>query len=371
MLAILNKAGPIPPKPDTLKTEFTFKTFINALNEHSSHIYTTYFPQDHPRKHPHPHETSALLIDFNNAEILDEKRNMGQDRTGTPGFVARAVDKGGPLPPPEGIFAAGMPDAPDRYRTQHPERYAKFKPSSTQPIWISKEQDYKDWRHELDHELESVFWVLIFWLMSARPVGKANEPIANALWANFVGTWQDRNRVLSSPLPFDTRSFHSTFGPAINLANRLALTIKHDRFWLLQDDQRRHVDFTAEAFQRLTLQFILDHAMEDFMTCKIDINNPRVREKTPTYLTISFTVAASSQAAEQHEKRSFEQDVRDDGQSKRQRLRAGSDEVVEEDSKPWIWEECPDGCQAHFEQDGSKVIPYIWDPRTGKRVGGQ
>ena len=134
-----------------------------------------------------------LLVDFNLAEELGPEASMKQnliDRTvscvstlihklpdshfyqGTPLFIARAVEQGGHVP---AFYAPvpGIPESPARYAEFHPDRVKEF-PSSIEWLpfdqaWVSDESQKsqpKGWRHELEHDAESVFWLLLYWARS-------------------------------------------------------------------------------------------------------------------------------------------------------------------------------------------------------------
>ncbi|KAJ2929103.1 hypothetical protein H1R20_g7989, partial [Candolleomyces eurysporus] len=77
-----------------------------------------------------PQETSTLVIDFNRSEDLKGRERIAEDaadRTGTPVFIARAIEKGGPVPPPaDETVLKTIPDCPLPYANRFPERIKKF-----------------------------------------------------------------------------------------------------------------------------------------------------------------------------------------------------------------------------------------------------
>jgi hypothetical protein len=42
-------------------------------------------------------------------------------------------------------------------------------------------------RHELDHDAESVFWLLVYWIVQVQPKGKSKECIDSAVWGELRG----------------------------------------------------------------------------------------------------------------------------------------------------------------------------------------
>ena len=82
--------------------------------------------------------------------------------------------------------------------------------------------------------MESAFWVLFYWLMSARPANKANEEIDLMSWSLFVGECRER-RCLTAVVY--SRYSHSVFQPALSLVVDLGHYLHDDRFWLPEDDQ--------------------------------------------------------------------------------------------------------------------------------------
>ncbi|TEB33399.1 hypothetical protein FA13DRAFT_1789855 [Coprinellus micaceus] len=129
----------------------------------------------------HAHDTNLLLVDFNNAEIVKKHQSRGRgasEAAGTPGFVASAVHKNGPLLPDHfpkstwsgGIYLPETVEAPEQYQKHHPDRVKKFPAGEAGPPGALPGDISEGWRPDLDHEVESAYWALFYWLMSARPV---------------------------------------------------------------------------------------------------------------------------------------------------------------------------------------------------------
>ncbi|KAJ2913794.1 hypothetical protein MD484_g6624, partial [Candolleomyces efflorescens] len=234
------------------------------------------------------HDTQVLLIDFNHGEHVTAKTGADHPRkeqTGTPGFMARAVENRGYLPGPEEVRAIPpIPDAPHSYRKKHPERWADYPPppSNAPPdFWDPMNPPDSDnylWRREVDHDSEAVFWVFLYWAVGAQPVGsKSKDELDPMCWTGFTGSWKARNSLL---LGAATLQFvHSSLQPLLPLVRRLALILSADRSWLRDGDRRKHPAYIGEALQRVILDFLIRNKDEAFMKLEIDVENRRTPGK--------------------------------------------------------------------------------------------
>ncbi|KAI0283158.1 hypothetical protein BC826DRAFT_239977 [Russula brevipes] len=227
-----------------------------------------------------PRQTSVLLIDFNNAEDLREKQgpeHKRTTRTGTPIFIARAVEMGKAVPLPMfGGIIPQVPKIPEPYSQRHPERIKKFPPMESELKRPSEDGTNSQFRHELDHDAESVFWLLLYWVVGARPRQSGEESIDPGIWANLIGSADNRDNLLQSNMKGAT---HSAYRPLIPLLRNLAALLVVDRHWLEKSDPRNSPEYLLEAFQRLILQFILEHRNKPFM--KSEVARSPVAPKRP------------------------------------------------------------------------------------------
>ncbi|KAH9975172.1 hypothetical protein BJV74DRAFT_732987, partial [Russula compacta] len=46
------------------------------------------------------------------------------------------------------------------------------------------------WRHELDHDVESVFWLLLYWAMVTQPKGHPGGYIDSHTWTGLFGDFK-------------------------------------------------------------------------------------------------------------------------------------------------------------------------------------
>jgi hypothetical protein len=133
----------------------------------------------------------------------------------------------------------------------------------------NQSQDDK-WRHELDHDVESVFWLLLYWAMVAQPEGHTGGYIHSSSWSSLLGDSRDRGHFVFSLSSGDPprNLTHSVYEPLWPLIRSLAAFLVVDRHWL-SESSRKRPDYICEAFQRLILQFLVSKRSEDFMTCRV------------------------------------------------------------------------------------------------------
>ncbi|KAG8918231.1 hypothetical protein FRC01_001967 [Tulasnella sp. 417] len=258
-----------------------------------------------------PRPTSVLLVDFNHAEHLtsnidDDHKPVAQivgfigyyrrelppdtrSYEGTPVFMARAVELGQPLELPKWRFLYSIPEAPDRYGEHYSDtRLKKFPPMPWKAF--GEAANSASWRHELDHDIESVFWLMLYWAITAQPKGGAAEHITVG-WGFLAGGALMRQGLLYLllQLPPLSGTFHPTFEPLHNLFKQLAgILCSIDRHWLhgpeQQNDPRKDPEWFAEAFQRLILQFLINHngnGDNGFMNQTIDPNPRQLQQQSP------------------------------------------------------------------------------------------
>ncbi|KAF8325417.1 uncharacterized protein EI90DRAFT_3019063 [Cantharellus anzutake] len=231
-----------------------------------------------------PCQTSALLIDFNHAEHLGNKQgseHQRTERTGTPIFISRAVEMGGPVSLADIAQVPAVPNSPEIYTLNHPDRIKKFplieKLVVEGPLAAGGGHD---WRHELDHDAESVFWLLVYWAMVVQPLQRQgpSEYVDPATWTSLIGAANHRGALVTS-LARGLDITHSMYKPLHTLISKLAAILIVDRHWLPESDVRNDPEYINEAFQRLILQFILDHHHETFMDHHVDTRFPTTSQR--------------------------------------------------------------------------------------------
>ena len=228
---------------------------------------------------------------------------------GTPLFMARAVGRGGPLP---AVFAAvpGIPDSPGPYGEVHPDRVKKF-PGSNEEIIInpkrvgdeSQKSQLKRWRHELQHDAESVFWLLLYWAMVVQPEECHKETIDLADWTSLLGNFETRERYVDS-LSLYATSFnitHPFYYPLRPLIQDLAAILVIDSHWLEAPDPRKDTFYVTEAFQRLILKFMIENRGEEFMDHRVEKTFrkvERMRHPNGEWVTVSQNVDSVNQSVD-------------------------------------------------------------------------
>jgi hypothetical protein len=246
--------------------------------------------------------TSTLLIDFDRGEILEQKDDARRlERTvcyfsdmsapslmscqGTPMFMARAIRQGGPLGKDRKLLEyCGMPESSSEvYRKVFPDRLVKFPTSESFPVKINLRDDKKLWRHELYHDAESVFWLLVWWALQASPKdAEVTTTIPRWIWSTFANTTEGDGRSCD----IAQYTLDPSYEPLKGLLEQLGDAVVHDLHWATVQSESEactHPEYLHEVFQRYILNFILAKQHEDFMTlCKA--NEPR-QPATETFIS--------------------------------------------------------------------------------------
>jgi hypothetical protein len=192
-----------------------------------------------------------------------------------------------PLNPRNTVTIPEVPESPKCYAKAHLERIDTFRNEIELDINPRKLENQppatrrEGWRHELDHDVESVFWLLLYWAMVAQPAkGHIGSHIDSSSWSSLLGDFKDRNRLvvgLSSGDPPDNLT-HPAYNPLWPLIRGLAAILVVDRHWPPESSARKHPDYICEAFQRLILKFIDSNRCENFMTCRVSDSLRPVQE---------------------------------------------------------------------------------------------
>ena len=162
-----------------------------------------------------------------------------------------------------------VPASPEPYTRHHPDRIKKF-PLKERLLVESASPDSvnRQWRHELEHDAESVFWVLLYWAVAAQPAKLEKEKVVAATWAILTGSVDYRTLFLQS-LGRNKELTHSVYQPLVPLLSDLADVLIVDRHWLDDSEMRNDPEYVPEVFQRLILQFILDNRDKAYMTMPV------------------------------------------------------------------------------------------------------
>ena len=183
--------------------------------------------------------------------------------------------------PPVLTAIPGIPNSPDLYAKAHPDRVKKF-PSSKDKFTfnphdldqdeLDKNGSHDGWRHELEHDAESIFWLLFYWAMVVQPEEYLKESIDAASWSLLNGNHESRQVLIAiRALPgMSSNYIHSFYKPLQPLIQDLAAVLVVDSHWLPASDPRKDPFYITEAFQRLILEFIIANQKEDFMHHRVE-----------------------------------------------------------------------------------------------------
>ena len=249
-----------------------------------------------------------------------------QCHQGTPIFIARAVELKGAVPPNGGfLIVPDVPMSPQCYETHHPDRIKKFPFAPKYSFEVSPDHIIPHWRQELDHDTESVFWLLLYWVIGAQPEGEQMESINMRVWGSLMGSAKDRVVLLRDRQSLDDAT-HSFYQPLWPLLSQLAAIIDVDRHWLEPSDPRNHPGYINEAFQRLILQFVLDHRNEEFMQRKV-----KSRLRRPETISENLSLSYTSGQMENSTKKQFLPDLSiQQGETKRSRINGTAVDTITE-----------------------------------------
>lgn len=273
-----------PPK----QMRYCFIKYL--LRERYVKIYCNWVAAD-TESSDDPTATSVLLIDFNHAEDLKSKEN-DQRTPRTVGCIPVTICDYAYLPcfrvHPSSLLVLFSEE--DHWTSPATLEFSLECPvvmnSTLRSIRIELEISrikrktccmglrqtviIAKWRHDLDHDAESVFWLLYYWAMCAQPVGHPEERLSLDLWASMTGCLDARiERVILMTI-YQPRGTHSLYTPLRTLLGQLAAILRVDGHWLGKSDPRHNLGYITEAFQRLIFNFVVKHYGENFMCCRVE-----------------------------------------------------------------------------------------------------
>jgi len=85
------------------------------------------------------------------------------------------VEEARAVPLPELALVPPVPRSPEFYASVHLDRIAKFRIAEEQ-ILRNPERERSPWRHELEHDAESVFWLFLYWAIVVHPADSDGLP---------------------------------------------------------------------------------------------------------------------------------------------------------------------------------------------------
>jgi hypothetical protein len=181
-------------------------------------------------------------------------------------FMARAVRASGPLgnvgDPARYQKVPELSQKAHVYEDVFPDRLTRFQQGPGSPndhiVTIGAHPDSSSWRHELRHDAESAFWLLVWWVVNATPDGCTSE-MQIELWVPLIGTAAD-TRSLDIP----TSCLDPAYTPLSELLHQLGRALKYDLHWAT-DTPYTYPEFLHEVFQRHILNFIFENRDKIFM----------------------------------------------------------------------------------------------------------
>ena len=181
-------------------------------------------------------------------------------------FMARAVRVSRPLgkvgTPAWYMKVPELSEKACVYRDVYPDRLIRFRHSPGSPnrhtVDIDAPPNPSSWRHELRHDAESAFWLLVWWVVNAVPDGCTSE-VPIEIWVPLVGTAFE-----ARPLDIPSGCLDPIYAPLSELLQQLGEALGSDLHWAT-DTPYTHPDFLHEVFQRHILNFIFENRDKNFM----------------------------------------------------------------------------------------------------------
>lgn len=163
-----------------------------------------------------------------------------------------------------------MPPASARYNTASPSRVQKF-PSSTYTLVDKPNESVLPpplWRHMLRHDAESIYTLLLYWAIHARPkdllLPETYIPIA--LWgALHSDNIEEKTATFTSVGP---HTLHPAYSQLHLLLQELGAQLEHDHHWA-PEGVLQEPEYVHEALQRLIIDFLIQHHASPFMDLEI------------------------------------------------------------------------------------------------------
>ena len=168
------------------------------------------------------------------------------------------------------------PNSPGPYAKAHPDCVRKFPIAERKFIDPEAVDDepHDGWRHELEHDAESVFWLILYWAMVMQPENCPKENIDMTSWSTLNGDYMNREFLITliQNLPeSDSHGLtHSFYNPLLPLIKDLATILVIDSHWLAESDPQKDPCYITEVFQRLILQFIINNRGKEFMDHRVE-----------------------------------------------------------------------------------------------------
>ncbi|PVF98010.1 hypothetical protein CPB86DRAFT_390372 [Serendipita vermifera] len=183
-----------------------------------------------------------------------------------------------------------LDDGAARYKDCVGERLEVFKPNSFISKKEKKPKSVEVFQHKLRYDAESVFWLLLWWSMQAKPLydRAVSDRIKHSHWVNFTAENDERRFFIDGISP---GTCHPDYEPLETLLSSMAEQLKGDPEILDDSDIRKHDEYLHEAFQRLIFDFLSEHlkAQSEFLTLeksekrRLIENEEPMKQPLPTF----------------------------------------------------------------------------------------
>jgi hypothetical protein len=160
------------------------------------------------------------------------------------------------------------------YQRLFPDRLTKFPPNKPEPeiVRIPKTTDLGYGPHHLRYEAESLFWVLLFWCMTAKPhaqaqwEGNPDEEFRTTLsateWSSLIDIVDHRHQNFIAD--FARSTLHPAYSPFYGLMVEIVEHLRVDPDFS-SEPLRKEPEYIHEVLQRLIINFLVENADSPFM----------------------------------------------------------------------------------------------------------
>lgn len=155
------------------------------------------------------------------------------------------------------------------YRALLPNRVQEFPANEEEILQAPAETFEAGFEHLLRYDAESVFWCMYWWLIQAKPKDSQGNKL-NSLdsldWLNFIGVGDGdvdaRYGYVAVRKPFP---LHPTYAPISRLLEKMAEHLRIDLKFSKDKIKSDNPEYLCEVFQRLILNFLVEHRQADFL----------------------------------------------------------------------------------------------------------
>jgi hypothetical protein len=229
-----------------------------------------------------------------------------QPTQGTPIFMARAVRQGQREQGEHEFFP--MPELQDgysRYKIYLERRFEEFPMNAKETVNLQADEDIQPFSHQLRYDAESVFWLLLWWAIQAKPEGDTldKDRIKNTHWNLLTNTGEEEVEDPRSYyiLKFPKMICHAEYRELEILLRSMSIHLRGDHGLV---SSRSHPEYLHEVFQRLIFEFLSKHgkAKSKFLTLKKseDLRKLQNQEQVVQPLPTSKRTWETSQATASH-----------------------------------------------------------------------